>query len=212
MTLVLLLLGCGAATSNTPPAVVITSPESGDAYRAGEPFTATGKVDDNDGPNSLDVAWTLDPEPDVAGNPLRGDKDVSLFLASGISPEGTYDLTLTATDVFGLTGSDTVQIDVTENKPPEVTIQQPAANDALDFGDPVIIEVKVNARDDSMSQVSLSWGGVAEGAADAPTQPPDDGLVIFYVEDVPKGSQSLTVTATDSGGGEDTATVKFRVR
>jgi hypothetical protein len=212
VSLVLLALGCGAATSNTPPAVVISSPDDGDEFRAGEPFTATGKVDDNDGPNSLDVAWSIDPEPEVAGNPLRGEEDVSLFLASGISPEGSYELTLSATDVFGLTGSDTVEVEIAENKPPEVTIQQPANNDALDYGDPVIIEVKVNARDDAMSQVTLAWGGVAEGAADAPTQPPDDGLVIFYVEDVPKGAQSLTVTATDSGGGEDSATVKFRVR
>lgn len=211
MTLVL-LLGCGPADTNTPPEVSISDPNNRADFRAGEPFTVTGEINDADGPNSLDVAWEIDPPPADPGNSFRGDGEVSLFLESGIEEIGAYTISLTATDVAGLSTTDQIDVDILENAAPSVKLKEPNNDFVYDYGVPLIVEVQIDAKDDEMSQITLTWGGVAEGAPDAPDRAPDDGLVIFYVEDVAKGQQVVTVTASDSGGQADTETVSFRVK
>ena len=208
---ILLLFACAGADANPPPEASITDPAQNAEFRAGEPFTAVGQVDDDDGPKSLDVTWTWDPEPEVAGNALQGDKEVTLYMSEGLPAEGTYALTLTAVDVHGASTSDTNQVTVTGGQAPILALKEPTQDGVYDYGSPLIVEVDVNARDDSMSDIELTWGGVAEGVADAPAVPPENGLVIFYIEDLGRGKNTLSVTATDPAGESDTAEVSFRL-
>ncbi|GDX78726.1 hypothetical protein LBMAG42_05370 [Deltaproteobacteria bacterium] len=206
------LVGCDAPGSdNVAPEVAIVSPVEGADFRANEPFTLTGQVDDDDGPNALALEWTFDPELDDPGNPLTADGEVTLYLEAGL-PQHDYQISLTATDVFGLTATDSVRLDITPNDPPRVSIKEPNEDQTYDYGDPVIVEVEVNPKDDDMSEIDLVWGGVAEGAENAPAKPPENGLVIFYVEGVSKGKKDITVTARDSGSQEDTETIHFTIR
>ncbi len=208
---ILLLFACAGADANPPPEVSITDPAQNTEFRAGEPFTAAGIVDDDDGPKSLDVTWAWDPAPEVEGNALQGDRDVTLYMSGGLPAEGEYSLTLTASDVHGATASDTHRVTVTGGQAPILALKEPTENGVYDYGSPLIVEVDVNARDDSMSDIELTWGGVAEGVADAPAVPPENGLVIFYIEDLGRGKNTLSVTATDPAGESDTAEVTFKV-
>ena len=212
MTLFVFFACVDPAASNTPPEVSIASPKDGADFRSGEPFTIEGKIDDNDGPNSLDVTWTITPEPEESPNALRADDEVSLFLETGILEQGDYTASVTATDAWGAASTDEVAFTIEENQPPSVVMKEPNEGETYGFGDPLIVEVNVNPRDDDMSLITLTWGGAAEGAPDAPSQVPENGLVIFYVEDVSKGRQTVSVTATDGGGETDTDDVSFRVQ
>ncbi len=206
------LVGCDASGSdNVAPEVAIVSPADDAEFRANEPFTLKAEVDDDDGPNSLELLWSFDPEVEAPGNPLTSDGDVTLYLESGL-PQHDYQISLTATDVFGVSASDSVRINITPNDPPRVSIKEPNEDEVYEYGDPVIVEVEVNPKDDEMSQITLEWGGVAAGAENAPAKPPENGLVIYYIEGVSKGKKDITVTARDSGDEEDTETIHFTVR
>lgn len=189
----------------------MTSPEAGTEFGAGERITLIGEVRDDDGPNALELAWSFEPAVEVVGNPLTADGIVTLYLEDGL-PEDDYRITLTATDVYGAGAAGSVNIQVTENDAPRVSIKEPNENEVYDYGDTIIVEVEVNPRDDEMSQISLFWGGIAEGVEDAPDKPPETGLVIYYIDGVPKGRQSLSVTARDDGEQEDMDEVSFLVR
>lgn len=189
----------------------MVSPEAGADFGAGERITLTGEVWDDDGPNALELAWTFEPEVEFQGNPLTADGIVTLYLEDGL-PQDDYRVTLTATDVYDAVAADSVNIQVTENDAPRVSIKEPNESEVYTYGDTIIVQVEVNPKDDEMSQISLLWGGIANGAEDAPDKPPETGLVIFYIDGVSKGRQSLSVTARDDGEQEDTDDVSFTVR
>jgi len=205
-------VACTASSpANAAPSVSITEPENDAEYRAGEPFSVVVAASDDGGVAGLDFDWALSPDAGVEGHTFVSDTEAELYVDAGL-PEGEFDITVLATDYAGETDSDEVHVVVEANDAPNVKIQQPEDGETYELGSPIIVEVKVKAKDDDMSAITMVWGGIAEGVDDAPSTPPDDGIIIFYVEDVPEGKQELIVTGRDSGGAAETETVEFRVR
>ncbi len=211
-TLALAQLACTATGAvNTSPDVRITDPEDGEEFHAGETLTFTAVADDDAGVLALEFAWTVDPDPASEGHAFVSETEASWYFEDGF-PEGDYTVGVVATDYAGATASDEVEVEVEANDAPRVTVEQPEDGEVYDLGNPLIVQVKIKARDDNMSAISLTWGGIAEGVDDAPDRPPDDGVVIFYIENVEQGRHELSVTARDSGGAAETETVEFRVQ
>jgi hypothetical protein len=210
----LLAWACAApqTTTNGSPDVTILSPSSDTELRAGETFSVVAEVADDGGASSLALDWSIDPDPDVQPNPFFSDGEATLYVDGGL-PEGEFTITLSVTDPQGLSDDDDVDLTISENKRPRVVIRHPQDDETYDPDDPLIVEVEVDPRDDRMGDIELIWGGVAEGAADAPSSPPDDGLVIFAIEGLDGGrNQELSITARDPVGAEDSDSVEFDLR
>lgn len=107
----------GEEDSDNPPVVVITNPDTGDEFRAGETVTFEGLVSDaEDAEGTLDIVW----ESDVDGvlNTDSPSEDGTIgFSTDGLTP-GEQVITVTVTDSDGNTSTDTVVIVVTENAGP----------------------------------------------------------------------------------------------
>lgn len=196
---------------NASPNLSITEPENDTEYRAGEPFSVVAAASDDGGVAGLSFDWEVSPDPEVDGHTFVSETEAELYFDAGL-PEGEFDIAVVATDYAGETGTDDVHVVVEANDAPNVRIQQPIDGEIYELGSPIIVEVKVKAKDDDMSAITMVWGGIAEGVDEAPSTPPDDGIIIFYVEDVPDGKHELVVTGRDSGGAAETETVEFRVR
>ena len=196
---------------NAEPGVNITSPSGKDEIRAGVPFHVVAEVTDDAGAAGLDFAWVIEPEPDQPGNALLTGDEATYYLDTGLE-QGEYRITLTATDYAGLADTDEIELDILENEKPTVRIELPEEGATYDAADPLIVQIKVKAKDDEMSNIELFWGGIAENAPDAPSYATSEGVVIFKIEDLEQGESSLEVTARDGGGEEDTESVTFTVR
>ncbi len=209
------LAGASACTATGPvnavPNLSITEPENDTEYRAGEPFSVVAAASDDGGVAGLSFDWDVSPDPEVDGHTFVSETEAELYFDAGL-PEGEFDIAVVAADYAGETGQDDVHVIVEANDAPNVKIQQPEDGEIYELGSPIIVEVKVKAKDDDMSAITMVWGGIAEGVDEAPSTPPDDGIIIFYVEDVPDGKHELVVTGRDSGGAAETETVEFRVR
>jgi hypothetical protein len=204
----LLLTACTVQdTDNSAPTVQISSPSDGSREQEGVPFSVVADLDDDAGVTSLAVTWSISPETDAARNPLRTDKEATLFLPDGLL-EGTWDVEVTVEDDFGATASGSVQLNITQNAAPKVTIEEPEDGARYSEGNSVGVSVMVRPGNDSMADIWLTWGGVAEGEENAPATPNADGYAIFFIPDLARGRYKLRVTAHDQGSetGEDEVT------
>ncbi|MFC1753721.1 MopE-related protein [Thermoproteota archaeon] len=99
-------------TVNTPPTIVITSPEDNSLFAPGAMITFAGIVNDIEDPeNTLAIQWASDisgildvTSADPAGNVA--------FSTNSLSP-GYHTITLEATDSQALTGVDTINVNIT---------------------------------------------------------------------------------------------------
>ena len=108
-----LLGGCTEQTVsvyNTPPAVQITSPESGASYRSSDLIELAGKVSDDQGTDALLVTWESsldgplgDSTPDSGG---------LVYLAVTDLSQGTHVITVTAEDPGLLASSDAISLQI----------------------------------------------------------------------------------------------------
>lgn len=208
----LVALGCAPTTIvNAEPTVRLTSPDAGEVLREGVPFHVVAATDDDAGSAALDVEWEISPEPETEGNALLAGDEASYYLENGLS-EGEWDIRVTVSDYAGLSATDSMHLEIFENAKPNVRIRLPDEGEVYSLDGPLVVEVDVDAKDDEMSNIELFWGGVAEDAPNAPQHPPAEGRVIFYIENLSKGSAELIVTARDGGGADDTEQVSFTLR
>ena len=199
--MILLLLAC-----NSSPVVTITAPEDGATLIAGATvlFTAT-LSDDHDAPDDLTLRWS-------SGDALlKGDEaldggDASLSLAGQLA-EGEVDVTLSATDLGGVVGRDSIQVNVRANQAPTVAFTAPDAGAVLPAGVPVTVQAQASDPDETDASVlSLSWTGLE--AAEGPAHPDADGTASVVISpDV--GEVSLSVTVSDAAAGFATALLRW---
>jgi hypothetical protein len=197
-------------TENSGPTVQITSPSEGSREAEGVPFTVAAAISDDATTSALELTWTIDPEPDVERNPLRQETEATLYLPDGLL-EGTYDIGLAAVDDLGAAASDSVQMNISSNAAPKVSIDEPADGARFDAGDSVGVEVTVRPGNDSMADIWLTWGGVAADLDDVPTEPNPDGRVIYLLPALSKGRYKLSVTAHDQGSESSEDEVVFNM-
>lgn len=187
-------------TPNTAPVASILLPLNNSSFKNGAVVTFTGTgADTEDGTLSGDsLVWTssLDDELGTGNGFQRNDLSV-----------GAHTITLTVTDSAGLTGSKSVKITVESepapNTPPIAMIILPTDGSQYDAGIAVdFAGTGFDAQDVALTGGSLVWtyenGSLGTGNS-------------FSVSNLPAGEHVITLTATDSGGMIDTASVTITI-
>ncbi|MBX2799613.1 MAG: lamin tail domain-containing protein [Myxococcales bacterium] len=115
-----------------PPVVQITSPEGGSAFEPLEEITLRGTgTDNNTEPDDLVFTWTSSLSGELPGAISGGGQSV-LFTPLAV---GAHEITLTVTDIDGLTATDVVELSVGDDITPPVV--------EANVGDVVFSEVLV---------------------------------------------------------------------
>ena len=172
---------------NQPPSVSITAPAPGATYTAPASITVAAKATDADGSvTKVDF---------YAGSKLIGSDSSSPFSMSWNNvPGGRYEISAVAHDNGGAwTPSSPVQITVSGNQPPSVTLTSPAAN--ATFAAPATITMTASATDSdgTISKVEFYAGSTRIGS---------DSSSPYSVtwSNAPAGSYTLSAKAWDNTG------------
>ena len=194
---------------NCPPVAVATANVTSGSAPLEVDFDGTGSSDP-DGDEGLEFAWDLDGDGQY--------DDAAVAQPSFIYDAGTYDARLRVTDADGESDiSDPIRI-TAEDTPPVATIEAPGPATTWAVGEVIAFAGgATDAQDGVLPPAALSWalelehcpspgdchvhpldeiGGVASGSFEGPDHE--------YPSQV-----ALRLTATDSGGLTDTATVRL---
>lgn len=190
---------------NRPPiAAASANPTSGNAPLQVD-FSSAGSMDPDAG-QAITYHWNFgDGTTSTAANPTKT-----------YSSNGTYDAVLTVTDPFFLIDQDTVQIQV-GNQAPTATITSPADESSYDIGDMVSFSgTGTDSEDGNLTGSSLQWSVVLVHC----NEPTFENCHTHghFTDDGSSGSFEfeqhgdyvyfeIYLTATDSGGLQDTAMV-----
>jgi GH18 family chitinase len=174
-------------STNPPPAVSITSPSNNASFSAPANITLQASASDTNGTISSVAFYN--------GTTLLG-TDISSpysFAWNNVSP-GSYALTARATDNGGaVTTSAIVNITVTGNTPPTISITSPANN--ATFAAPASITIQATAADADGTIASVAfYNGTALLGTDTATP------YSFNWTNVAVGNYSITARATDNQG------------
>ena len=189
---------CGDSTApNQAPTAAIGSPASGSSIFSGDPVTLQGSAND--------------PETGaLSGSALTWRSSLDGTLATGTSHTtsslsvGSHTITLTAMDPAG--GSDTAQValDIVDNQPPAATITAPLDGAQYLAGSEVEFSATAtDPEDGSLSGGAFTWSSSLDGDLGTGSPLATTGLSV--------GSHTVTVTAADSRGLEDTDAITVTV-
>lgn len=115
--------------------------------------------------------------------------------------EGEYTVSVIVTDTRGTTVSDSVSINVTANRPPQI---ESLTADALWTRPSGSLQVQCNASDPDGHDLHYEWTATG-GDID------DTGTEVTWTAPEDPGQFSITVTVTDGHGGSDTETLSVKV-
>jgi len=215
-TSALLITACqdqAVTVINNAPNVAITTPTDGQEMAIGTlapTFTAVIE-DDSSKLEDMTLVWSLAGFGELTGDTTSTDDGVSLVV-DGEIPAGNHTLTLKAIDDEGAQGEDVVEFSVVANPAPDLTLVSPVEGERIGLGD--VVEVSLLVEDENqqdLTQIALTWGGLAEGYPDAPDAPDSLGLADFYVLDLDLGTHTLSVQGVDSLGGVGTTSAWVEV-
>lgn len=180
-----------------PPTATITSPSNNSEYDSGQSVTLTGSATDpEDGAlpgASLEWSSSLD---SILGT--------GTTLTTSTLSDGTHTITLTATDSNGDQDTATISIKI-GNFPPTAAITSPTTNSSYDNGDTVIFTgTGTDTEDGALTGASLAWSSSLDNAIGTGTTVTTDTLTT--------GTHVITLTATDSEGDTDEATIVVIIR
>jgi YD repeat-containing protein len=177
-----------------PPTVQIASPTVSTVTRGTAVSFQAFVNDARDGNIAAATVWTssLDGQFGTGGS----------FSVANLST-GRHQITATATDSDGLTGSAARTLTVTDsaNPAPVVSISTPAANAQFYAGD--LVRMQASASDSGGSIASMQWSSSRDGALG--TGSPLDRTTLSIGEHV------LSVVVTDNAGAKAAATRTIRV-
>ncbi|HET9666486.1 MAG TPA: Ig-like domain-containing protein, partial [Desertimonas sp.] len=195
----------GVTPSNTPPSVEAGGPYTGDE---GSQVNLDGTVTDPDPGDTVTTTWSyvpgLDVDPDASctfGDATMVDTTVSC------NDDGSYTLTLTASDGVNPPVTDTATLALT-NVDPEISINSPSEGASFGVGAPVSLNATVAdvGGNDSLT-CSIDWGdgtvepGVVEGGFCTGSHPyavagPYTIIVTVDDDDLGTGTDSVGITIT----------------
>lgn len=182
---------------NLPPVVDITQPANNSSRPTGLPFTISATASDLDG-TVAQVAF-------FRGNVLIS-TDVSSPFSAVWNPAtpGPVQVIAVATDNFGATASDTVNLTITANQPPVVAFTQPANGASLTINQPIAMNVTASDPDGSVVRVEFYNGTTL---LNTDVSPP----FAFNWTAPAAGAYTLRAIAYDNVNNSATATVNVTV-
>lgn len=198
-----------APAENTAPVVKFLEPR-GTSFDVDEVITFEADVSDaEDSPDQLDFSWTAidgtayavdsTPEPD-------GHLEGTLALKNG-----TYTITLAATDPHGAVGTASVSFEViTPNALPECTIFNPIDGELFVEGESVLLVGQTTDVETESGDLVVEWESDQDGDLGASVAA-SDGTVDLLAETLSLGDHELSLKAMDEEGGRCTARVAVRV-
>ena len=176
------------AAPNNPPSVAMTSPPSGSSFVTPATIALAATATDSDG--------TVGRVDFYQGATLIGSSTTApySFTWTGVAA-GSYTLTAKATDNRGaVTTSQAVNIAVTANNPPSVSLTNPASGASYFAPATITLSAAASDSDGSIARVDFYQGTTAIGSA---TSAP----YTFTWSNVAQGSYSLSARAIDNQGG-----------
>lgn len=127
---------------------------------------------------------------------------------------GEHTITVTITDPDSEFATDTIVIDIIENNPPTIVIEDPIADEVYDFETPIFVKAIVDDQEDASDLLKLTLKNtyvdedgisVEEEVTDLDTTPPpytagNDGNFQGTTSQLKAGVNELTFTVTDTLG------------
>ena len=185
-----------ADASSAAPSVSISSPSSGAAVIAGSTVNIVASASDPDG-QVANVQFFVDGRP-------QGVADTTEPFVVNWTPSasGVYALNAVAVDASGnQTTSSTVNVTVTANGAPTVTLTSPSSGSSVQQGTPITLAANATDADGTIASVQFIANGIQVGSASAPPY-----SVSWTAQST--GTINLVARATDNSGNRtDSATV-----
>jgi len=190
-TAVILSIVVFSMLKNDPPIIASLEAEADRISPSGS--TNIVCVASSPGGSELSYEWS------ASGGLIQGTGASVTWIAA--DSEGEYTVSVTVTDTRGATATDSVDINVTLNRPPEVDTLTADAEWAFPAGS---ITVSCNASDLDGHELHYEWtatGGHISGT----------GSEVTWTAPEEPGQHSITVTVDDGHGGSDTETLSVNV-
>lgn len=178
----------GGDARNAPPTVALTSPQSGASFTAPASIAVAANASDADGSvTRVDF---------YAGGALVGSDTTAPYAATWTNPPaGTHQLHAVAHDDAGATTpSAQVQVSVTANQPPSVTLTAPAANASFTAPASIGMTASASDADGTIAKVEFFAGATLVGTD---TSSPYSATW----SNAPAGTYTLSAKAWDNAGG-----------
>jgi hypothetical protein len=197
---------------NTGPAVTITSPLPGAAYRTTDVIPFEGTVmDGEDTPEGLAVWWESD-QGDLLneiGQTVTSDGRVT---GSGHLNPGQHIVRLFAVDTSGRQGEANVSITIyPPAHAPEVNIESPLNGAHFASGSLINFVAQVTDEMTPYGELTVEWASNRETGILNTDAPATDGTVQFSTDSLSDGEHAITLTATDADGDHSTDTIVIQV-
>jgi hypothetical protein len=189
-----------AVSPNIPPTVKITSPTNHAELPYGTYITFNSTViDPEQGPNvvqaGLTITWTSD---------INGLICMAQTCDSSILSPGLHTITERVTDPFGASTQDSISLLIDKPTPPVPYIIAPANGSAFFSSQKIHLIGSASAPNEPVIPDSrLQWSSSLAGGL---------GLGSNLLKALPVGSQTLTLTATDSFGNTGSTSVNITVQ
>ena len=206
-----LSLGCsdhGIKIHEDPPTASLLSPSDNTPFLEGQSVAFEVQLDDNDdGVDSLDVAWHSDALGTLRGDATLSDDGIQTFVTSELS-RGDHTVTVTATDPDGNKATDDVLIKMRPNTDPGVHIET-ASHDTDDGdyaeGGEAVINATVWDDEQSVEELRLSWTLNGSPRTDAPDRTDATATTSWTIADLEPGTYTVIATVADPLGATQTS-------
>jgi|GEM_PF-657146 len=187
---------------NTPPTVTITAPSGGQTYTEGDTITLEATASDTEDGTVPpgNIIWTSDLE---GVDSIGSGSPLALTTLS----VGTHTITATVTDLHGASNFATINLTVSPNTPPTVTITAPSGGQTYTEGDTITFEATASDTEDgSLPPGDIIWTSSLEGVDSIGSGSP------LALTTLSVGTHTITATVTDSGGkSTSSATINLTV-
>lgn len=193
-----------------PPAVAIQDPNSGATFYAGEEINFVALVETYDGTDFVDIVHQWESDEATICVPTPVEETGYAICTASLDQVRDYTITINISHPSHPTASDSIEITIDENTPPEIEILSPQDGDILPEDELILFSAIVNDVDESEENlqvaVTSSLDGDLEITANATSSGEFTGGKVLSV-----GEHLITMTVTDSAGRTDQASIILTV-
>lgn len=200
----------GVKVYSTPPTVAILEPADGAGFYEGQTVTFRGQVTTADGSSLEGHTHQWVAGSDTICQQAEVDESTGFIECAYVfTDEGTYAVTVTATNDRGDIGTASISVDIGYNAAPTVELIAPQDNDVLQSTDLVVFEALIADTEDEADELTVRINSSQDGDLSVPTQGTTSGDYSGAAS-LTAGPHLLTITVTDTAGksAQDTATVR----